>query len=186
MTDTYSAGEFLKKLTEGALRAPLICEGFAKPVEGSHEAFLFSLGRSCEDWTKIPIEIVENVKFLGERSCRDHSHPFIQIHFKEPSAKEPSAAVFASLLRASNREPIPTRLLPIVVGRASTREFQDWIDDTQAAFEAGLSSDDPREGPDILWNRNHYILLRKCRGQFPYQGLSPSERRRACRLLAEE
>ena len=44
MHTTFTAGEFLKRLAEGPLRTPLIREGFAKPVEGRHEAFLFLLG----------------------------------------------------------------------------------------------------------------------------------------------
>jgi hypothetical protein len=115
MTHTYTAGDFLKRLTEGALRTPLLCEGFAKPVEGSHEAFLFSLGTSCKDWIKIPGEVIEKVEFLGERSCRDHSHPLIRIHFKEPSANEPFAVVFSSLLRASNPEPINQHMLMLAL-----------------------------------------------------------------------
>src|ERR1051325_2785404 len=91
MTNTYTAGEFVKRLTEGALRTPLICEGFAKPAEGSHDAFLFSMGDSCENWTKVPLEIVERVEVLGESSCRDHSHPLVKVHFKEPPANEPTA-----------------------------------------------------------------------------------------------
>ena len=47
MPDAYSAMDFIKKLSDGSLRNPLTCNGFAKPVEDGHEAFLFSLGSVC-------------------------------------------------------------------------------------------------------------------------------------------
>lgn len=179
MANTYTAGEFLKRLTEGALRAPLICEGFAKPVEGSHEAFLFSLGTSCEDWTKIPSEVIEKVEFLGERSCRDHSHPLVGIHFKEPSANEPFAAVFSSLLRASNPDPINPHVfmlpiedeIPPFIGEWMARVFAD------AAFFGGASRGGGGHSPvDIIERKRCLELRRQCqRGNM-----------KACRLIADE
>ncbi|MFY9822659.1 MAG: hypothetical protein WAM82_14835 [Thermoanaerobaculia bacterium] len=168
MTDSYTAGEFLKRLAEGALRTLLICEGFAKSVEGSYEAFLFSLGTSCEEWTKIPVEMVEKVEFLGERSCRDHSHPLIRIHFKESPANEPFAAVFSSLLRALNLGPINPQIAPFI---------GEWMArlSSEAAFFGGESSGEFNRA-DILERRMCIELRRRCRrGEM-----------KACRLLAEE
>ena len=173
MTDTYTAGEFLKRLTEGALRTPLVCEGFAKPAEGSYEAFIFSLGTSCESWIKIPIEIVEKVEFLGEGSCRDHSHPFIQIHFKEPSVNEPSAVVFASLLRASDPEPIHTLMLPIkpFMGEWLARVIAD-----AAWFADGHRGGGEHSPADVFERKMCLELRQRCR----------RGDQKACRLLAEE
>ena len=181
MTDTYNAEEFLKRLTEGALRTPLICEGFAKLLDGSHEAFLFSLGASCKDWTKIPGQVVEKVESLGERSCHDHSHPLIRIQFKEPSAYEPFAAVFSSLLRASNHEPITQYMLMQAlpgeeqiapfIGEWMARVFADFV------WYGGASRGGGGHTPaDVLERKQCLELRRRCRrGDM-----------RACRLLAEE
>ncbi len=171
MTDTYNAEDFLKRLAEGALRTPLICEGFAKPVEGSYEAFLFSLGTSCEDWTKISGEVVEKVEFLRERSCHDHSHPLIRIHFKEPSANDPFAVVFSSLLRASDSGRIsPPHLPSPFIGEWMARLFADAV--WYSAF-GGVGGQTPA---DILERKQCLELRRRCRrGDV-----------RACRLLAEE
>ena len=181
MADTFTADEFLKRLTEGALRTPLICEGFAKPVEDSHKAFLFSVGTSCEDWTKIPGEVIEKVEFLGERPCRDHSHPLIRIHFKEPPANEPFAVVFSSLLRASNPdpEPINPQLLMIApfIGEWMARVFAD------AAWYGGASRGGGEENPGL--NRLCYERTRKCFGQPPYQNLSRRKREQACKHMED-
>ena len=40
MSNTYSPNEFLEKLHDGKLQTPLICEGFAKPIENIYEKFL--------------------------------------------------------------------------------------------------------------------------------------------------
>jgi len=165
MTDTYTAGDFLKRLTEGTLRTPLICEGFAKPVEGSHEAFLFSLGTSCKDWTKIPGEVIDKVEFLGERSCNDHSHPLIRINFKESSANEPLALVFSSLLRASIPKPINSHMLMLpltddispFIGEWMARVFAD------AVWYSGASRGGGGHSPvDILERKLCLELRRRC------------------------
>ena len=78
MNKELTGPEFLKRLAAGTLHSPLVREGFARPVEGRHESFLFSSGTSCEGWTEIPCEVVQKVEFLGEHSCSDHSHPLIR------------------------------------------------------------------------------------------------------------
>ena len=179
MTDTYNADEFLKRLTEGALRTPLICEGFAKPVDGSYDAFLFSLGTSCKNWTKIPCEVIEEVEFLSERSCRDHSHPLVRIHFKEASANEPFAAV-SSLLRASNPEPINQRvmMLPLTDEKIPRLSVNGWhvcsLTPSGLAGRPGAAVD--IRPADILERKLCLELRGRCRrGDM-----------KACRLLAEE
>ena len=181
MTDTYNAKEFLKRLTEDALRTPLICEGFAKPVDGSYDAFLFSLGTSCKNWTKIPCEEIEEVEFLTERSCRDHSHPLIRIHFKEPSANEPFAVAFSSLLRASNPEPInqDVLMLPLTDDEKIAPFIGEWI--AHVIADAVWYGGAPRGGgghtpSDILERKLCLELRRRCR----------RGEKKACRLLAQE
>jgi len=178
MTDTYNADEFLKRLTGGALRTPLICEGFAKPADGSYDAFLFSLGTSCKNWTKIPCDVIEEVEFLSERSCRDHSHPLVRIHFKEQSANEPFAAV-SSLLRASDPEPMNQRVMMLPLTDEKIPPFiGEWM---ARVFADALWYGSPRGGgghspADILERKLCLELKRRCR----------NGDEKACRLLAEE
>jgi hypothetical protein len=104
MSNTLSSGEFIKKLSEGSLQTKLTTEGFAKPIEGNDNAFLFSIGESCENWTKIPSEIVEKVEIIGEQTCRDHSHPLVRIQFKESPTNDPHVAAFSSLLKVMSNK----------------------------------------------------------------------------------
>ncbi len=101
MGDTLSAEDFIRKLRDGALRAPLACSGFAKSMETGSDAFLFSPAPSRTDWAKIPATMVESVEFLGNESSSGASHAAVRVRFKEPSERESEAAVFASLFRAS-------------------------------------------------------------------------------------
>jgi hypothetical protein len=121
-------------------------------------------------------ELVEKVEFLGERSCRDHSHPSIRIHFKEPSANEPFAAVFSSLLRASIPAPINPHvmMLPIEpypgIGEWLARLFSD------AVWDGGGSGGGGNSPVDILERKLCLKLRQQCRGG----------NMKACRLMADE
>ena len=175
MPDGYNGPEFLRRLKDGDLHAPLVCEGFAKPVEGSGEAFQFAPAGVCNAWTKIPIELVERVEILGDQPCRDHSHPLVRVHFKEPSAQDTAAGVFASLLRTT------THQLMIIVGRQGG--LQSWIDDVIDASNVILGNDDPPDMNNPALNRGALALWKKCHGIYPYGGLSPKARQNACDLL---
>ncbi len=175
MNKRFTPGEFLKKLAEGALWPPLIREGFAKPIEGRHDAFLFAPGTSCEGWTEIPGEFVEDVEVLGERSCRDHSHPLIRIHFREPSEKEAYATVLIALLRASDADSNLSHVLmsPVnpFIGEWLARIIADFGD--AGGQRIGGSDISPA---DIAERKNCIALRRRC-----LQGDL-----KACRLLKEE
>jgi hypothetical protein len=180
MTDTYTAGDFLHKLNEGALRTPLICEGFAKPVEGSREIFLFSPGTSCKNWTKIPGEAIEKVEILGEQSCREHSHPLIRIYFKEPPANDSLAVVFASLLRVSSPAPINPQMM--MMQMTNDEQIAPFIGEWMARVFAdavwyGASGGGGGHSPvDVLERKLCLELRRRCkRGDM-----------KACRQMADE
>jgi hypothetical protein len=189
MTNTYTADEFLKRLNSGTLRTPLICEGFAKSVEGSRDEFLFSPGVSCEEWTKIPVKIIEKVEFIEEHSCRDHSHPLVQIHFNEPQGDDPFAAVLSSVLRASNLNqerasgfgPMGQHFLMQQQGDDKPAPFiGEWL--ARVFADAVWYSALPHGNSDnnVGLNRQCYIAMLKCKRLYPYQHIRERERKIAC------
>jgi hypothetical protein len=189
MTNTYTADEFLKKLNAGALQTPLICEGFAKPIDDSREAFLFSPGVSCEEWIKIPAEIVEKVEFIGEHSCREHSHPLVQIHFKEAPANEPFAAVFSSILHSSNSERRRVTEFEPINPQLFMKRQAPWIGEwltrviADAGWYAGRTGGGEGASPGL--GRLCYEAKRKCRRLYPYQNISEKKRKKACEQMSD-
>jgi hypothetical protein len=181
MNKELTGPEFLKRLAVGTLRTPLVREGFAKPVEGRHESFLFSSGTSCEGWTEIPGEVVEKVEFLGERSCRGHSHPLIRIHFREPSADERYATVLSDLLRASNPEPGISNVtgLPTSTFIGFSPFIGEWIARVIADavwYAVGNGGSGGSSPADIAERKLCLALRRRCaKGDM-----------KACKLLEEE
>ena len=194
MTNTFTANDFIEKLNNDELRAPLICEGFAKPIENNREAFLFSIGTSCEEWTKIPLELIEKVEFIGEVSCRDHLHPLVRVHFKESPANDSFGSVFASILRGSNViqrqpsgfKPDQKRFLK----KEGDRE-PSWIEERVADalwdMWIGFALDsDVRKPTGALGRlRACRILKQKCQKRPPYQNISESKQRQACEDLLD-
>ena len=171
MNKELTGPEFLKRLADGTLRSPLVREGFARPVEGRHESFLFSTGTSCDGWTEIPCEVVRKVEFLGEHSCRDHSHPVIRIHFREPSADERYATVLSDLLPASNPEPGISSVtgLPIRTFIGVSPFIGEWFARliADAAFYAvGSGGGGGGSSPaDIAERKDCLALRQRCQGR---------------------
>jgi hypothetical protein len=100
---SFTADEFLHAVAEGSLAEPITREGVAKPDPGDPKAFLFSEGGSCGPWLKVPGEVVESVDFLRTVPCKDHEHPFVRLHLKEPKKDDPVGTFFADLHRRSQR-----------------------------------------------------------------------------------
>lgn len=186
MTHTFTADEFLKWLNDGALRIPLVCEGFAKPIENDREAFHFAPGTSCEEWTKIPLAMVEKVDLIGERSCRDHSHPLVQLHFKESSSKDPAAVVFSSLLRASGAGSTGQHFL---MQKEGNDEPPPWIGElvSRIISDSGWfgTPSGGGSGTNVGLNRACNQAMRKCHRLYPYQNISERERKAACEQMED-
>ncbi|CAN5488639.1 hypothetical protein BH09CHL1_BH09CHL1_20150 [soil metagenome] len=53
-------------------------------------------GGGCEHWIEIPIDMIERAEQMGNRPCKDHSHPVFRITLKQP--KDPETQIFASFL----------------------------------------------------------------------------------------
>jgi hypothetical protein len=102
MPKSFTGTEFLKALSEGQLREPIIKEGLVKQEENDTNTLLFSEGRACQHWIKIPIEMIESVEYLTTVRCLDHEHPLARLYLKEPPADNAVASLFAELARQSS------------------------------------------------------------------------------------
>ena len=108
MPKTFAPGDFLKALSEGGLREPILKTGMVKQDESSPDALLFSEGGSCASWTKIPLDLIEQIEFIRTVRCRDHEHPLVRLHLKEPDPANTVAAVFAALVKAAPSQQVPS------------------------------------------------------------------------------
>ena len=186
MSNALTPADFVKKLNDRALRTPLMCEGFAKPIEENREAFLFSPGASCEDWSRIPAEIVEHVEFLGEQPCRDHSHPFVRVHFKEPPSNDPFATVFSSLLRAMISAHGGTPGLGPCGPQALMMQMSPFLGEWLARMSADgawYGNPSPGEGGNVGLNKLCFDAKRKCMRLYPFQSISEKARQRGCEQM---
>lgn len=96
MKTTFTGDEFVKALSEGGLQKPLMLTGMVKKSEDP-TVILFAPGTLCRNWVPIKASCIEEVKWLGNVSCRDHSHEYVSIHIKDVGAAE--ATLFADLLK---------------------------------------------------------------------------------------
>jgi hypothetical protein len=119
MTKTLKPGDFLKALAEGSLVETITREGVAMQDPDDPGAILFSDGGSCGPWSKVPVEVVECVEFLHVVPCKDHEHPFVRLHVKDPPKNDTVAAFFAGLARRSIRS---LTIPPFPVSRTSGRQ----------------------------------------------------------------
>ena len=93
-----SANESLEQLHDDKLNlpAPLALVGMVKKSEGKGKAFQFALGGNCSGWVTIPLELVEDVEVLRTVTCKDHSHPLVNLKLKAP--RTPEGKLFAAML----------------------------------------------------------------------------------------
>ena len=104
--------EFLESLKRDDLKQPASLRGMVKPAEGDADALMFVPGTSCRAWTKVPLALIESVKFLKNVPCRDHTHPLVSLQLKEPKTDE--GRMLLSLLQAvasAQRLRQPSRIL---------------------------------------------------------------------------
>jgi hypothetical protein len=92
----------------------------------------------CESWVEIPVGLIETAEQVGQRSCRDHTHPVFRLHLKKP--KDPEAQILAALLTSSAPPRFSTPSSPDFM---ASRGSGSW--DPSATFMAsrGSASWDP-------------------------------------------
>jgi len=99
MHKSYSGADFVKALSERSLPLGLTTlPGFVDEGASTAEHISFSEGVRCTHWVKIPVSLIENVDYLGTRSCFDHVHPYVVLHLKSPPVENQEATAFAQLL----------------------------------------------------------------------------------------
>lgn len=101
MANMISGSDFLKALAEGSANTGLYRTGMAKSSKDD-ASFMFSEGRSCKSWVRVPLDMVEGVEVLDRVPCADHEHPYIKLHFKSLPKENKEAAVLLELLRTSS------------------------------------------------------------------------------------
>ncbi len=101
MAMSFTGAEFVKALTEGNLREPIVKQGMVKPSEDDPSSIQFSEGTACQIWTRIPVEMIERVEFVSTIRCQDHQHPLVRLFLKEPPGENKVAGVLSELLRAA-------------------------------------------------------------------------------------
>lgn len=99
---SFSGADLEKALTEGNLtQAQTSLTGMVKPSEESgHVSFTQS---GCDTWVDLPTDMIESADHLGQRPCRDHSHPIMRITLKEP--KDAQGRILAALLTQATPSP---------------------------------------------------------------------------------
>lgn len=97
MAKTFTGAEFVKALTSGGLQRPIILIGMAKPAENDPAHILFSPA-GCENWVRVPVELIESAEYHADAPCKDHNHPLVHIQLKEAAGKSPEGTILSALL----------------------------------------------------------------------------------------
>jgi hypothetical protein len=96
---TYTGATLEAALRSGGLKASAIdMVGMVKSSE--KEGFIDFTRTDCESWVDLPVSAIEQAEHLGQKTCKDHSHPVFKLTLKEP--KDPEARIFAALLASSS------------------------------------------------------------------------------------
>lgn len=109
MIKTFNSEEFVRALAEGEIRPPITLTGLVRKYEDPR--FLqFSPGKSCQQWVRIPVEIIEQVDWLAKVSCLDYTYDYVQLLLKE--VDDPILQDFTTILRSPALSQ-PTTYLPV-------------------------------------------------------------------------
>jgi hypothetical protein len=81
MGKNFTPTDFISALAANAVPAATVLEGLVKP-SGAEDALYFSEGRTCEQWTRIPVELLDEVEVLQTLRCHDHNHPLVRLHLR--------------------------------------------------------------------------------------------------------
>lgn len=96
--ESFSGADLEEALEEGTLdqtQTPLT--GMVKQSEKSGHVRFSQSG--CDSWVDLPTDMIEHADHVGQRPCRDHSHPVMRITVKEP--KDSTGKVLRALLSQS-------------------------------------------------------------------------------------
>ncbi|MEU7579903.1 hypothetical protein AB0B50_20140 [Streptomyces sp. NPDC041068] len=96
MPRSFSGEEFLQALASDAVRDRVAVVGMVKKSEEASDSLQFAPGTTCEDWTTIPVGLIDRVDLLRQVPCDDHTHSLVQLTLKESDS--PEYGVLAALL----------------------------------------------------------------------------------------
>jgi hypothetical protein len=140
---TFTGTSLEEALKNNALsRSGSVLVGMVKPSEkGGHVSFTRS--RCGDTWVDIPNGMIEEAKYVGQNSCKGHTHPVMEITLWE--AKDPGDQILSALLAQSTPAPSQAGPLPM---QADPISVPQTYPETQAqgAFGNYFPSVDP-EGP---------------------------------------
>lgn len=139
MSQLFRVNEFVEALRAKTLKNRIILEGMVKESDDDSQALLFSDGSRCENWIRIPLEMIDNIQFLSMFPCKDHEHPAVLITLSAPSDDNRVATAFAELFSRSQllalRTPQSTERgrCPVVRGACEQNEDGTWTRTIQTA-----------------------------------------------------
>ncbi|MFC8132166.1 hypothetical protein [Streptomyces sp. NPDC057302] len=96
MPRSFSGEEFLQALASDSVREKPVIVGMVKQSEEAADSVQFAPGTTCQDWTTIPVALIDRVELLRQVPCDEHTHSLVQLTLKESDS--PEHAVLATLL----------------------------------------------------------------------------------------
>jgi hypothetical protein len=99
MKETIFSGKALEESLKSNVfeQSDIELMGMVKPSEKpGHIAFARG---GCEKWVDVPTEMIEQAERLGQKRCRDHSHPQFRITLKKSDS--PESRILGELLAES-------------------------------------------------------------------------------------
>ncbi|MDF3294228.1 hypothetical protein [Streptomyces silvisoli] len=101
MNTSFTGTEFYQALVADSVPTPVVLTGMVKTAEKT-DAIQFAPGTTCQNWTTLPVSLIERVEPLGQMPCDDHTHPVVRIQLTQPGTAE--AAALAMLLHAVQQQ----------------------------------------------------------------------------------
>jgi hypothetical protein len=109
-TQSFEPYDFLDRLKRDEIYPPIVLYGMVKPSDDDDECVLFAQGDACENWLRIRLSSIENIRVLSLVSCDDHKHPRVALVLKQPETDE--GRLFSSLLTATSGQVRNLRSIP--------------------------------------------------------------------------
>lgn len=81
----YAPQDYLAKLSEDDVGLDLGFVGLIKP-SGEGASLHYAHPSSCDRWVEVPLDMIESIEHLGQRTCGDHSHPLVRLNFVQPDS----------------------------------------------------------------------------------------------------
>lgn len=96
-SSSMSADQLFERLRDDKLdfAQPTAIQGMVKKANSAERVIEFAPG-NCDHWISVPLERIENVEFISQMRCKDHSHPYVRLHLKPAESVE--GKLFQALL----------------------------------------------------------------------------------------